>query len=46
MALLKGKPGKTKISEEDWTRYVDAVRREAVRRRGGKHPEEQEEQKK
>jgi hypothetical protein len=25
------KPGKTKISEEDWNRYLDAVRRKTSR---------------
>jgi hypothetical protein len=25
------KPGKTRISEEDWSRYIDAVRRETSR---------------
>jgi hypothetical protein len=27
------KPGKTRIGEEDWSRYIDAVRRETSRER-------------
>jgi len=30
------KPGKTRISEEDWSRYIDAVRRETSRERNEK----------
>jgi len=33
----KKRPGKSKISEEDWNRYVDAVRREAARDQNKKH---------
>jgi hypothetical protein len=32
----KKKPGKTRISEEDWSRYIDAVRRETSRERNEK----------
>jgi hypothetical protein len=32
----KKKPGKTRISEEDWSRYIDAVRRETSRERSEK----------
>ena len=32
------RPGKTLISEEDWNRYVNAVRRKAARSQDEKHP--------
>lgn len=41
MAQTIKKPRKIRISEEDWNRYVDEIRREDVRRREGIHPEEQ-----
>jgi hypothetical protein len=31
VAQAMKKPGKTKISEEDWNRYLDAVRRKTSR---------------
>jgi hypothetical protein len=43
MAQTGKKPEKNRIREEDWNKYVDAVRRESARRREGKHPEEQKE---
>ena len=32
------KPGKTLISEEDWNKYVNAVRRKAARSQDEKNP--------
>jgi hypothetical protein len=34
------KPGKTLISEEDWNKYVNAVRRKTARSQDKKHPKE------
>jgi hypothetical protein len=39
------KPRKTHISDEDWNRYVEALRREGVRRREEEHPEKHSEAK-
>jgi hypothetical protein len=37
MAQTGKKPGKNRISEDDWNSYVDAVRRETARRQPSKH---------
>jgi len=37
------KSGKTRISEEDWSNYLDAVRRETSRRHNEKHANNQRE---
>ena len=37
------KPGKNRISEDDWNSYVDAVRRETARRQPAKHLKQQKE---
>jgi hypothetical protein len=36
MAQTGKKPGKNRISEDDWNRYVDAVLRDASRRQSSK----------
>jgi hypothetical protein len=46
MAQTEKKPGKNRISEDDWNRYVDAVRRETARRHPSKHLKQQMEIKK
>jgi hypothetical protein len=42
MAHTEKKPGRNRISEEDWKKYVDAVRRDS-RRYPLKHPDRQQE---
>jgi hypothetical protein len=37
MAQTGKKTGKSRISEDDWNRYVDAVRRQAARKQPLKH---------
>ena len=40
MAQTAKNPGKYRISEDDWNRYVDAIRRETARRLPSKHLEQ------
>jgi hypothetical protein len=35
---IKKRPGNSKITEEDWNRYVDAIRRKTARNQDKKHP--------
>jgi hypothetical protein len=43
MAQTGKKTGKSRISEDDWNRYVDAVRRQTSQRHPQKHLDRQEE---
>jgi hypothetical protein len=43
MAQTGKKPERKRISEEDWKKYVDAVRRDSSRRHPRKHPDRQQE---
>ena len=43
MAQTGKKTGKSRISEDDWNRYVDAVRRQASRKQPLKHLDPQKE---
>jgi hypothetical protein len=46
MAQTGKKPERSRISEDDWNRYIDAVRRETARRHPSKHLNRQEEDEK
>jgi len=41
MEQAGGKPEKGRISDDDWNRYVDAVRRDSLRKHPLKHLERQ-----
>ena len=43
MAQTGKKTGKSRISEDDWNRYVDAVRRQTARKQPLKHLDQQKE---
>jgi hypothetical protein len=43
MAQTGKKTGKSRISEDDWNRYVDAVRRQTAQKQPLKHMDRQEE---